>query len=88
MPLWIAWPLVVSLQVYLAVGLVVAVALELRGLARLDAAVTGSSWGFRFVIFPGLVALWPLFLRRWVLGSSEPPEERNAHRNATRGARP
>ena len=68
-------------------GLVVALALELRGLARIDPAVTGSSWGFRIAIFPGLVALWPLLLRRWLAGANKPPEERNAHRDATRGAR-
>ena len=30
--------------------------------------------------FSGLVALWPLLLRRWLKEISEPPEERNAHR--------
>jgi len=53
---------------YLAIGLVFALVLLLGGgLAKLDPVARSSSWGFRFLILPGVLALWPclfLLLRR------------------------
>jgi hypothetical protein len=51
---------------YLAIGLVVALYLLIRGLSRLDPAAMGATRGFRVLVFPGLVALWPLLLRKWL----------------------
>ena len=70
------------LQVYLAIGLIAATALLVRGLGRLDPAADGASLGFRAIVFPGLVALWPLLVRRWLSGTSAPHRESNAHRAA------
>ena len=42
----------------------------------------GSTWGFKLMIIPGAMALWPLMLKRWISKSSAPPEEKNAHRIA------
>ncbi|MFN0060341.1 MAG: hypothetical protein ACKVX7_17935 [Planctomycetota bacterium] len=50
---------------YLVVGLLVAMALHVRGLARIDAATTGTPISFRLLITPGLVVLWPALLRKW-----------------------
>ena len=49
---------------YLGAGLVVA-ALFHGALARLDPAARGAGLGFRLLITPGLIGLWPLVLRRW-----------------------
>ena len=72
--------------VYVLAGLVFAVPFVWRGVERVDPAARGATWGFRVVIVPGVVVLWPLLLRRWRAGA-HPPEERNAHRLAARGSR-
>ena len=53
------------LAAYGTLGLLFAVVFHRRGLARLDAGAHGAGWGFRLLITPGLVALWPLLARRW-----------------------
>ncbi|MEP7013146.1 MAG: hypothetical protein ABJC13_22735 [Acidobacteriota bacterium] len=50
---------------YLAAGVVFALAFLLRGIERIDPAAHGTRWGFRCLIAPGVVALWPLLARRW-----------------------
>ena len=52
------------LVVYLALGLRFAIAFQWQGLAALDAGAQGAGWGFRLLITPGLVALWPLLSLR------------------------
>ncbi|MEO7795655.1 MAG: hypothetical protein ABIV06_12870, partial [Thermoanaerobaculia bacterium] len=62
--------------------LLCAVAFLPRGIERVDSGAPGSGWGFRLIVLPGVVALWPLLLRRWLSGGGA-PAERNAHRTAT-----
>lgn len=57
--------LVHALEIYAAAGLVFAVFFLWRGVARLDSAAAGSPLGFRLIILPGVVALWPLLAWRW-----------------------
>jgi hypothetical protein len=38
----------------------------MRGIYRLDKQARQSSLGFRLIILPGVVALWPLLLKRWI----------------------
>lgn len=85
--LTVANTVVLIVGLYLAAGLLFAVPFVLRGVNRIDPAAPGSSWGFRLIIVPGVVALWPLLARRWLRGLS-PPEERNAHRRAARRGGP
>ena len=66
--------------VYLACGVVFAIPFVLVGVKKIDPHAAHGSWGFRILIFPGTVALWPLLMRRWLSGVHEPPEECNAHR--------
>ena len=73
--------LVRALGVYAALGAIFAIAFVTRGVERLDPAAKGASRGFRLIIVPGVVALWPLLLRRWISGAP-PPAERTAHRAA------
>ncbi len=54
------------LSLYLGVGLVFALVFSLRGLVRVDPIVRGSTNGFRILIFPGCVMLWPILLSKWV----------------------
>ena len=49
---------------YLLAGMGVAGSFLARGIARMDAAADGAA-GFRVLIFPGLVLLWPVVAWRW-----------------------
>lgn len=53
---------------YLAAGAVFALAFLLFGLTRIDHGAKGAGLGFRLMILPGLIALWPLMLIRWLSG--------------------
>lgn len=53
---------------YLLGGVLFTVMFLVRGLATVDPQAQGSSWGFRLLITPGVVALWWWLLWRWVRG--------------------
>lgn len=59
---------------YLAAGVLFALTFLFRGLERVDPAAQGARWGFRCLIAPGVVALWPLLARRWWLVARAPGE--------------
>ena len=80
----IAAALFIILGIYLLCGLVFAVPFVVVGVKRIDLHALHGSWGFRLLIFPGAMALWPLLLRRWMSGVHEPPEECTAHRRVAR----
>lgn len=79
---WAAW-LVNLGGVYLGLGFLFAIAFVSFGLRRIDPAAEGAKIGFRLLILPGVTALWPLFVRRWITGSP-PPNEINRHRERAR----
>jgi hypothetical protein len=68
----------VALGAYLAAGFLFAVAFQAVGLRRLDPAARGAGWVFRLLVTPGVIALWPVLLRRWrtaqIRGSDAVPE--------------
>jgi hypothetical protein len=70
------------LGLYAGLGLLFALAFVSRGVERLDPGARGATLGFRLIIVPASIALWPLLLRRWLRGASAPPVESNAHRRA------
>jgi hypothetical protein len=84
----IAASFLILLGIYLLCGLIFAVPFVLVGAGKIDPHAKQGRWGFRLLIIPGTVALWPLLARRWLRGVSEPPEESNAHRRAARPATP
>jgi len=51
---------------YLLLGLVFAIAFLWKGAGKLDDKTKGTSWGFKALIFPGSIALWPVLLKKWV----------------------
>ena len=75
--------LVNALAVYAAVGFIFAIAFVWKGVGKIDPAAAEGTIGFRLLIIPGTIALWPILARRW-LHLQGPPEERNAHRDAAR----
>jgi hypothetical protein len=72
--------IVIAFYVYAAIGFLFAAAFVAVGVKRIDSQAVGSSLGFRLLIFPGSAAFWPILLRRWLAGKTEPPEEENPHR--------
>ena len=76
-PLWALFG-VRFLALYAALGCFAALAFQLRGMRAVDPNTQGSTWGFRVLVTPGLIALWPLMLWAWRRGHL--PAERNAHR--------
>jgi len=58
--------LVMLVGIYAVIGLLFAIAFIAKGVARVDPVAAGAGWGFRLLILPGSVALWPLLLRRWL----------------------
>ena len=55
------------LGAYAAFGVIFAIAFVVRGIRSVDPVATGSTIGFRLIVFPGVAALWPLLLRMWLL---------------------
>jgi hypothetical protein len=86
MPVSLAHPIVLVAGVYLAIGLTFALVFVLRWAGRVDPAAQHGTLGFRLLILPGSALLWPFLAGRLLRGSTEPPEERNAHRLAARQA--
>ena len=72
------------LGVYLVVGVVFAVPFLVKGVGKIDPVAAEGTVGFKLIIFPGVIALWPLLARRWLTGTTAPPEEKNPHRIAAR----
>ena len=52
--------------VYLLAWFVFAIFFLAKGINKIDPAVHGSGWGFRVIIIPGTIALWPLLLNKWM----------------------
>ena len=70
-------------QAWLLAGLCIGVAFLLFGLERVDASARGA-YGFRPLLLPGLVLLWPLVIWRWLeLPAPETqPSLRRRHKRA------
>ncbi len=82
MPLPLAQALFWIGTVHVALGLLFGVPFVFRGVDRIDPAARGAGVGFRLLILPGVVALWPLLFLRWRRGGP-PPTERSPHRDAS-----
>lgn len=72
--------LVAAIELYVLAGVLFGLLFIPRAAGRMDPGLTHAPFAVRLVIFPGVVALWPLFTRRWLEGASA-PVERNPHRD-------
>ena len=59
-----------GLGLYAAAGLVFALAFIAIGIGRIDPSAQGSGALFRLAILPGVIALWPVLLMRWIVGGA------------------
>ena len=62
----VAQVILLTALAYVLCGLAVGVPFVLRGVGRADEAARGASLGFRLLILPGALALWPLMAAKWV----------------------
>ena len=58
------------LILYAALGIVFGIPFVWAGVQRIDPVAKGAGAGFRLIILPGVVALWPALLLRWLGGPS------------------
>jgi hypothetical protein len=68
---------VIAIHGYFVVGTLAAVLFVIVGLERIGSEAKESGVGFRVIIFPGLVALWPLLLPRAIV---LPESQKDPHR--------
>lgn len=54
-----------ALALYAALGSLFAAAFHWRGLHKIDSATRGAGLGFRLMITPGVIALWPYLAWQW-----------------------
>ena len=59
-----------AIAVYGLAGLVFAVAFVIVGIQRVDSVAEHAPLGFRLIVMPGVAALWPLLLVRWLRSMS------------------
>jgi hypothetical protein len=71
----------VVIEGYALIGVAFAIVFLPRAVLRLDPRLAESALSVRVVLLPGIAALWPLFLWRWI-AHRPAPLERNAHRDA------
>jgi len=76
--------LLILAGLYLLCGLIFAVPFVLVGAGKIDPHAAHGTWGFRLLILPGSILLWPLLAHRWAKGIKAPPEEKTPHRVAAR----
>jgi hypothetical protein len=57
---------VILLIAYVVIGFTFAVAFVTAGIHRVDPQAKGTGLGFRAIVFPGVAALWPWLVYRWL----------------------
>ena len=57
--------------VYLLLGVLFVIPFLMKGLTKVDKGALGSTVGFKIIIVPGVIVLWPLMLRKWLAASRE-----------------
>ena len=70
MLLQVASVLVAVFESYVLAGVGFALLFLPQGIARVDHRIAGSPKTLRLLLCPGIVAFWPLLLRRWMSARS------------------
>jgi len=69
---------------YAIAGVIFALPFVATWAGRIDPNAAAGTPGFRIIILPGVVLLWPLLLARMMARDPHPPEEWTGHRRASR----
>lgn len=75
--------IVYSAFAYLVAGLLFSIYFSFFAVKGFDKSATHAGIGFRFVIFSGVTALWPILAWRVFKGKTQ-PKELTAHRSVAR----
>ena len=57
---------IIFFEIYLLIGFLFAVPLVIKGVEKVDTGAIGACWTFRLLIFPGVLAFWPVLLQKWL----------------------
>ncbi len=63
--------ILIILLIFLIIGILFTFFFISRGLEKVDEDTKGSTWGFKVIIIPGCILLWPFLLRKWLQASKE-----------------
>lgn len=55
---------------YFLLGFIFCIAFLLVGIHRLDAGAKDTGMGFKLLITPGIIVLWPYLLKKWLTSKS------------------
>jgi hypothetical protein len=67
MPVEIAEKVLSFAALYVAAGVLFALVFFVAGLRRIDETAARGPWRFKLLILPGVVALWPVLLAKWLV---------------------
>jgi hypothetical protein len=63
--------ILIILLVFLIIGVLFTFFFITRGLEKVDEDTKGSTWGFKVIIIPGCILLWPFLLQKWLKANKE-----------------
>ena len=63
--------ILVAVVVYVSLGALFTILFQIKGLHKIDEATHGSPIGFRLIIIPGCVLLWPVLLAKWIKSGNQ-----------------
>ena len=58
--------LLIIAAIYLVLGVLFVFPFLMKGLNKVDEGANGSTIGFKIIIIPGVVVLWPVLLAKWM----------------------
>jgi hypothetical protein len=58
--------LLIIAAIYLALGVLFVIPFLIKGLNKIDEGAHSSTIGFKIIIIPGVIALWPVLLSKWM----------------------
>ena len=67
--------LLMIVAVYLLVGVLFVIPFLIKGLNKVDEGAHGSTIGFKIIIIPGVIVLWPVLLSKWMRKPPSPKGE-------------
>jgi len=58
--------LLIIAAIYLVLGVLFVIPFLMKGLNKVDEGANGSTIGFKIIIIPGVIVLWPVLLSKWM----------------------
>jgi hypothetical protein len=62
----IAEIILMLIALYFIAGVLFAIFFFIKGMQKVDPTVHGSGFGFKLIIMPGVITLWPVLLIKWI----------------------